>query len=206
MTVRAVAPSANRPKTHRPQRRPMCAVLKASCRLLCLAITPAFASAYYFAYGRSEGESPLTSDCCGCLSGTKLDIDADRSSVQGEMGVVMTGLRTKWITALVGLSAAFLVIAGVGMIVSGGEFDETEVRVYGVVSLLGGLALIAGLWLLRLGKTASSISYSLQVVGIIVLGAAFWWLLIPTVIAVVLLYVGVFRHGLERELRPSQSS
>jgi hypothetical protein len=115
----------------------------------------------------------------------------------------MTGLRTHWITALAGLSVALLVIAGVGMIVSGGEFDETEVRIYGVVSLLGGLALIAGLWLLRSEMAPSSISYSLLVVGLIVLGAAFWWLLIPPVIAVVLLYVGVFRHGLERELRPS---
>jgi hypothetical protein len=42
-------------------------------------------------------------------------------------------------------------------------------------------------------------------VGMIVLGAAFWWLLIPPVIALVLLYAGIFRHGLERELRPSPS-
>ena len=115
----------------------------------------------------------------------------------------MTSLRANWITALVGLSAGLLVIAGVGMIASGGEFDETEVRVYGVVSLLGGFALVAGLWLLRSGNTASWISHSLLVVGIIVLGAAFWWLLIPPVIALLLLYAGVFRRGLERELRPS---
>jgi len=115
----------------------------------------------------------------------------------------MTSLRTHWITAVVGLSAGLLVLAGVGMIASGGEFDETEVRIYGVVSLLGGLALTAGLWLLRSGAAASWISHSLLVVGIIVLGAGFWWLLIPPVIALVLLYAGVFRHGLERELRPS---
>jgi hypothetical protein len=121
------------------------------------------------------------------------------------MEVVMAGLRANWITALAGLSTALLVIAGVGMIASGGEFNEAEVRIYGVVSLLGGLALIAGLWLLRSDTAASSISYSLLVVGIIVLGAAFWWLLIPPVIALVLLYAGIFRHGLERELRPSPS-
>jgi hypothetical protein len=118
----------------------------------------------------------------------------------------MTDLRTKWIAGLVGLSAVLMVIAGVGMIASGGEFDETGVRVYGVVSLLGGLALVAGLWLLRSGTAASSISNSLLVVGLIVLGAAFWWLLIPPVIALVLVYFGVFRHGLERELRPSPPS
>lgn len=118
----------------------------------------------------------------------------------------MTSLRANWITVLAGLSTALLVIAGVGMIASGGEFNEAEVRVYGLVSLLGGLALVAGLWLLRSGMAESSISYSLLVIGIIVLGAAFWWLLIPPVIALVLLYAGVFRHGLERELRPTRSS
>ena len=49
-----------------------------------------------------------------------------------------------------------------------------------------------------------SISYALIVVGMIVLGVFFFWVVfVPLIVALVVLYAGVFRRGLERELEAS---
>jgi len=112
--------------------------------------------------------------------------------------------RNHWITALSVLGAGFLVATGIGMMVSGGEFDETEIRIYGVVGSLGGMALIGGLWGLRGGQLRRWVAHALIVVGFVVLGAGFWWFVfLPPVVALAVLYAGVIRGGLERELRPS---
>jgi hypothetical protein len=112
-------------------------------------------------------------------------------------------LRKHWITGLAGLAATFLIATGVAMMATGGEFDETEVRVFGVVGSIAGLALVGGLWGLRAGALNRSIAHGLIVAGLVVLGAGFWWFVfVPPVIAAAVLYAGVIKGGLERELRP----
>ncbi len=112
-------------------------------------------------------------------------------------------VRKHWITGLSVLAVAFLVSSGIAMTVTGGEFDETGVRVVGVVASIAGLALAGGLWGLRAGRRRW-VAHALIVVGLVVLGAGFWWfVLIPPVLALAVLYAGIVKGGLERELRPS---
>ena len=113
-------------------------------------------------------------------------------------------LRNHWISGLSVLAATFLIVTGIAMIATGGEFDETGVRVFGVVGSLAGLALVGGLWALRTRALNRKVAYGLIVVGLVVLGAGFWWfVLVPPVIALAVLYAGVFKGGLERELHRS---
>jgi hypothetical protein len=124
--------------------------------------------------------------------------------VRRKEGVMKDAFRNHWITALAALSAAFLVATGIAMIVSGGEFGETEVRIFGVVGSIAGLALITGLWGLRGGQLTRWVAHALIVAGLVVLGAGFWWFVfVPPVVALAVLYAGVIRGGLERELRPA---
>jgi hypothetical protein len=47
-------------------------------------------------------------------------------------------------------------------------------------------------------------AFALIVVGMLVLGVGFFWfVLLPSILALVVLYAGVFRRGLERELTPT---
>ena len=109
-----------------------------------------------------------------------------------------------WITGLSVLAAVFLLATGIAMIATGGEFDETGVRVLGVVASIAGLALVGGLWGIRTGQPGRRVAHALIVVGLIVLGAGFWWFVfIPPIIALAVLYAGVIKGGLQRELRPS---
>lgn len=113
-------------------------------------------------------------------------------------------LRKHWITGLSVVAIAFLVSTGIAMMVTGGEFDETEVRIFGVVGFIAGVALATGLWSLRAAQLNRSVAHALIVAGLVVLGAGFWWFVfVPPIIALAVLYAGVIKGGLERELRPS---
>ena len=111
--------------------------------------------------------------------------------------------RAHWITALTELCAALMLIAGTGMVVSGGEFDETEVRLYGVASVVGGLALLGAIWMVRTSPSRATQADLLVNLGAVILAVVFWWLFIPILISFVILEFAVRRDGLERELRPS---
>lgn len=115
-----------------------------------------------------------------------------------------TGIKNHWITGLSLLGASFLLLTGTAMIITGGEFNETGVRVFGVFAGLGGLSLLGGLWGLRTGRLKPWVTYALITVGVLVLGAGFWWFVfIPPIIALIVLYAGVIRQGLARELQLS---
>ena len=69
---------------------------------------------------------------------------------------------------------------------------------------IAGVALATGLWSLRAAQLNRSVAHTLIVAGLVVLGAGFWWfVLVPPVIALAVLYASVIKGGLERELRPS---
>ncbi len=116
----------------------------------------------------------------------------------------MEAIKNHWVTGLALLATAVLILSGFGMIISGGSESEAGVRVYGAVMLLGGLVLLSGLWGLRSGRLNLVLAHVLVVAGAIVFGVGLWWLvLVPPVIALVVVYSGVVRRGLERELRPA---
>jgi len=73
----------------------------------------------------------------------------------------------------------------------------------GIVFGVCTIALVAGLWLLREGRS-TAVAYTLIVVGALVPGVGFFWMFfLPTILAFVIIFFGVFRGGLVRELRPS---
>lgn len=114
----------------------------------------------------------------------------------------MDTLRRHWITGLAVLTAGFLAFVGVALFVDPGEGEHSEFVFWGTMSFLGAAALATGLWGLRSGQIGRLGAHGLVVVGLLVAGM-YWWMLVPAAVAIVLLYAGVVRGGLERELRPA---
>jgi hypothetical protein len=85
--------------------------------------------------------------------------------------------------------------------------ESTNARTIGAVAFgISGLVLLAGLWLLRAGGSKAA-AHTLIVVPTLWVGAGlFWMLLIPTALAFVIIFFGVFRGGLAEELRPLPSA
>jgi hypothetical protein len=118
----------------------------------------------------------------------------------------MDGFRQKhWLTSATLLMVAFVLFLAVAIALD--AKDSTSGRTTGgVVFGLCTLALLAGLWLLREGR-AVPLSYTLIVVGALVPGVGFFWMfLLPTVLAFVVIFFGVVRGGLVRELSPSAAT
>jgi hypothetical protein len=82
--------------------------------------------------------------------------------------------------------------------------DTTSGRTTGAVVFgLCTVALLVGLWLIREGR-ATPVAHALIVLAALVPGVSlFWILLIPTVLAFIIIYFGVIRGGLAREIGPS---
>jgi membrane protease YdiL (CAAX protease family) len=115
----------------------------------------------------------------------------------------MGKVRARWITALTAIAAGFLAVVGVALLVNPGDGDYAGFVVWGVGSLLGAVALVTGTWGLWSGRIGRRVTSGLLVVGLAVVGL-FWWMIVPAVLALVLLYVGVIRGGLRRELASSR--
>jgi hypothetical protein len=108
-----------------------------------------------------------------------------------------TGSRS-WTTLLALLGAAFLVVVGSALIITGTDDGTTGGRIYGAVAAAGGLALLAGVHGFQTRNLGLPLSRALVVVGALVLGVGFWWFLfVPAVIAALVTYFGVVRGGLE---------
>ncbi len=113
--------------------------------------------------------------------------------------------RKHWLTALSLLMAALMLFLAVAFALDTGE--STTARTTGAVVFgISGLVLLAGLWLLRAGGS-KAVAYTLIVVPTLWVGAGLFWILfIPTALAFVIIFFGVFRGGLAGELRPSPSA
>jgi drug/metabolite transporter (DMT)-like permease len=57
----------------------------------------------------------------------------------------METVKNHWLTALTLVGTTFLVVVGIALIVTGGDDNDGAVRVFGVMALLGALAILAGL-------------------------------------------------------------
>ncbi len=111
-----------------------------------------------------------------------------------------------WVTSATLLMVAFVLFLAVAIPLDTGDISAAGPTTGGIVYGVCALALLAGLWLLREGR-ATPVAYTLIVVGALVPGVGFFWmLLLPTILAFVIIFFGVFRGGLLRELRPSPSA
>ncbi len=119
---------------------------------------------------------------------------------------MITDLRNHWMTILSLLTAGFLVFLSVAGFTASDPEYTTEDRVAGAVAAVGAVALTAGLWTLRSGRRPRWMGYVLIIPAVAFAGMFFWLYLVPTIVALVLLYAGVLRRGLERELTPGPST
>ncbi len=96
---------------------------------------------------------------------------------------------------LVGL---FLLLMTVGIGVDDGS--NTAERLFGAGTMgVATIAFLGGLWGLRSGRLSKGVSYAGIVVGVV--GTLIWfWMVIPPIFALIVLWFGVVRGGLAREL------
>lgn len=115
----------------------------------------------------------------------------------------MRGITQYWITGLAVLVGVFLVLMAFGLGADDSDDLSTGVQILLAFLAVGvpGLALLGGLWNLRSGRYSRAVSYGGIVIGLI--AAMMWfWLLLPPIVALVVLWFGVIRRGLARELMP----
>ena len=111
----------------------------------------------------------------------------------------MKMVRAYWITALTVVAAGFLAVLGVAFLAGAGEGDRAESVASGIGCVVGAVALVVGMWGLWSGRFGRRVANVLVVVGLVGVGL-WWWMFVPAVVALVLLYAGVIRGGLGREL------
>lgn len=107
--------------------------------------------------------------------------------------------RQHWTGVVAIVGAAFLVVVGTALVITGTDDNSAEGRIYGLVGLAGGVALTAGVVGLRTGRLSRPFARVLVVAGALVLGVGFWWFMfLPALLAAAILYFGVVRRSLER--------
>jgi hypothetical protein len=113
-------------------------------------------------------------------------------------GVPMQGIRENWITGLATLVGLFLVFMTVGIGVD--DASNGAERFFGVAVMgVAAVAFLGGLWGLRSGRLSKAVSNAGIVVG--VAGTVIWfWMIIPPALGLIVLWFGVARGGLAREL------
>ncbi len=112
---------------------------------------------------------------------------------------MVDAIRAWWLTGLAALSAGFLLFVGVALILGPDQGQGVSDRAFGAGFFIAGVLLIVGLTRLRVQPGSVWIAQTLIVVGALAV-AMFWWLLVPAIMAAVLIYAGVVRKGLQREL------
>jgi len=96
---------------------------------------------------------------------------------------------------LVGLFLLFMTV-GIGV----DDGSNTAERFFGMGTMgVAAIAFIGGLWGLRSGRLSKGVSQTGIVIG--VAGTVIWfWMVIPPIFALIVLWFGVVRGGLAREL------
>ena len=109
-----------------------------------------------------------------------------------------------WLTTISVLMGAVLVIFPLLEIFFEEDATTREKGVDAPFIMVVGVLLLAGLWWLRTGRFSETVNLSLVGVGLVIAGALFFWLLlIPTVLALTVLWFGIVKRGLVTELRPA---
>lgn len=112
------------------------------------------------------------------------------------MGLV----RRYWLSGLAVLLGVFLLLLAIAIAVDNDPAVSGAERAFGViVDAVLGVALLGGLWLLHQNRLPRSVSVSLIAAGL--MGGLIWfWMLIPPAVALTVLWFGVVKGGLAREL------
>lgn len=111
----------------------------------------------------------------------------------------MEVVRANWITGLAVIVGAFQLFLGVAIGLDDAGSTDAE-RVFGLVAMgVPGLLLFGGLWGLRSGRLSTTVSYVAVVIGL-ASTLPFFWMVVPLIAALVVLWFGVIRQGLAREL------
>ena len=117
-------------------------------------------------------------------------------------------MKQYWLTSLsvlIGVLLLVMPIAG-GLAGDTDDLDTVSAIVLPAMMVFGAL-LLAGLWWLRSGRFSDTVCLSLIAVGLVLFGVFFFWLLlIPTLLALIVLWFGIVKRGLVRELRPTPST
>ncbi len=114
-------------------------------------------------------------------------------------------MKQYWLTAISVLIGAQLVV----LLILGGLFGDEEDDSGAVLILQGlmvvvGFLMLAGVWWLRNGRFSETVDLSLIGVGLVVFGVFFFWiLLVPTALALIVLWFGIVKRGLVTELNPT---
>ena len=112
----------------------------------------------------------------------------------------MDWIRHHWITSLAVLVGLFLAFLAIAIAFDDDPEVSDQEQAFGVISMgLLAIALFGGLWLLRSGRLNTWVCLSLIVVGLLG-GLAWFWMVVPPILALVVLWFGVARGGLVREL------
>lgn len=114
-------------------------------------------------------------------------------------------MKQYWLTATSALMGALLVVLPIlGAIFGDTGDDDAPPAVVIVLMIVVGVLMLAGLWWLREGRFTETVCLSLVGVGLVVFGLFFFWfLLIPTALALVVIWFGIIKRGLVTELRPA---
>ncbi len=102
------------------------------------------------------------------------------------------------------LLGALLVVFPIIGILFESDATTTEKAVAVPLFVVAGVVLLAGLWWLRTGRFNETVGLTLVGVGSVSAGVSLFWLfLIPTVLALIVLWFGIVKRGLVAELRPA---
>ena len=114
-------------------------------------------------------------------------------------------MKKYWLTAISILAGGLLVTAStLGPIFGDWEGSATSNALVIALLLSAGVTFLAGLWWLRESRFSDSVCLSPVGVGMVIFGVFFFWLLlIPTVLALIVLWFGIVKRGLVTELRPA---
>jgi len=115
----------------------------------------------------------------------------------------MESVRANWNTGLAVLVGLFLLFLAFALGVSDGSENDLSPGAQVLIAVFAvgvpGLALLGGLWNLRSARYSRTVSYVGIVIGLV--ATALWfWMLLPPIAALVVLWFGVIRGGLAREL------
>jgi hypothetical protein len=117
-------------------------------------------------------------------------------------------MKKYWLTAISALMGTMLVVFPIlGALFGDTEGDEAPPAALFVLIIAAGVLMLAGLWWMREGRFTETVCLSLIGIGLVAFGFFFFWLLlIPTALALVVIWFGIVKRGLVTELRPAQGT
>lgn len=105
-----------------------------------------------------------------------------------------------WLTGLAVILGAFLLFLAVAIAFESEPETSGPEKAFGViVNAVLGLSLLGGLWFLRSGRFSTRVCVVAIMVGLVG-GVVWFWMVIPLIVSAVVLWFGVVKGGLVREL------